>query len=208
MLRRLLAHGSSTHVLGGNRLQLKSSLQRKYTSTLPTTFENVLGAKSVVPSSGLIFYDGGALGHLAEASAVCFHGGSVVHATVCSARNANPEDDFLPLTVDYRSRSYAFGRIPVNPNRRERHGTDDETLVSRVIDRAIRPLFPKGYVNEVQVTVTAHAAGLLFCCAISYRNDFIFTELNLSPVGADAPFAEHKLSFAECRFDSVYLYHT
>ena len=160
MLRRLLAHGSSTRVPGGNRLHLQPSLQRKYTSTLPTSFESVLGAKSVVPSSGLIFYDGGALGHLAEASALCFHGGSVVHATVCSARNANPEDDFLPLTVDYRSRSYAFGRIPVNPNRRERHGTDDETLVSRVIDRAIRPLFPKGYVNEVQVTVTAHAAGL------------------------------------------------
>ena len=160
MLRRLLAHGSSASVLGGSRLQLKSSLQRHFSATLPTTsLEDVLGAKSVVPNSGLVFFDGGSMGHLAEASAVCFHGGSVVHATVCSARNANPEDDFLPLTVDYRSRLYASGRISTNPNRRERHGTDDETLVSRVIDRAIRPLFPKGYVNEVQVIVTAHAAG-------------------------------------------------
>jgi polyribonucleotide nucleotidyltransferase len=62
------------------------------------------------------------------------------------------------LTVDYRSRSYAFGRIPQLNTRRERHGTDDEILVARIIDRAVRPLFPKGYVNEVQITVTTHAA--------------------------------------------------
>ena len=67
-----------------------------------------------------------------------------MHATVCSNRNPSPTDDFLPLTVDYRSRAYAFGRIPLSANRRERHGADDEVLVARVIDRAVRPLFPPG----------------------------------------------------------------
>lgn len=138
---------------------MRQCLSQRELSNLPSSFERILGTTSSVANSELSFYDGGAMGHLAEASAVCSQGGSVVHATVCSARNSKPEDDFLPLTVDYRSRSYAFGRIPKSPNRRERHGSDEEILVARIIDRAIRPLFPKGYVNEVQVTVTAHAAG-------------------------------------------------
>jgi polyribonucleotide nucleotidyltransferase len=112
---------------------------------------------SVGSTNSVSFSVGGSFAHLADSSAICSNGGSVVHATVCSARTLDPVDDFLPLTVDYRSRSYAFGRIPQSINRRERHGTDDEVLVARVIDRAIRPLFPPGFVNEVQITVTAHA---------------------------------------------------
>ena len=108
--------------------------------------------------SQLEFAPGGIIGHLADSSAICTQGDSVVHATVCSARNMDAQDNFLPLTVDYRSRTYAFGRIPHSGNRRERHGTDDEVLIARVIDRAIRPLFPEGYVNEVQLIVTTHAA--------------------------------------------------
>jgi len=103
------------------------------------------GESSTSGSNTLAFAPGKTIGHLADASAVCSHGGSVLHATVCSTRNPAPTDDFLPLTVDYRSRAYAFGRIPQAANRRERHGADDEVLVARVIDRAVRPLFPAGY---------------------------------------------------------------
>jgi polyribonucleotide nucleotidyltransferase len=101
------------------------------------------------------------LGHLAEGSVLAKQGDTVVHATICSKRTdlTNVEDtSMLPLTVDYRSRRYAFGSIPEALNRRERHGTDDEILVARIIDRAIRPLFPKGYLDEVQLTVTSHAS--------------------------------------------------
>ena len=146
-------------MLSGNRRPLRKFLSERGLSGLPPSFLTVLGASSAVPSSELVFHNGGAMGHLAEASAVCSQGGSMVHATVCSSRNSNPVDDFLPLTVDYRSRAYAFGKIPKAMNKRERHGSDEEILVSRVVDRAIRPLFPKGYVNEVQLTITAHAAG-------------------------------------------------
>jgi len=108
-------------------------------------------------ASGLTFSTG-IIGHLSEASVMCNAGGSVVHAVVNSARPEGPTNAFLPLTVDYRSRQYAFGHIPKTNARREKHGGDDEILVSRCIDRAVRPLFPKGYVNEVQLLVTAHAA--------------------------------------------------
>ena len=111
-----------------------------------------------VDGSLISFAAGGPLANLTESSAVCSHGGSVVHATVASKRNPDPSDDFLPLTVDYRSRSYAFGRIPSTNNRRERHGNDEEVLVARMIDRAVRPLFPPGFVSELHLTVTTHAA--------------------------------------------------
>ena len=159
MLRRFLSSTSPSALLTSSRRPLRNLFLQRSLSGIPPSFLTVLGASSAVPSSELVFHDGGAMGHLAEASAVCSQGGSVVHATVCSSRNSNPTDDFLPLTVDYRSRAYAFGKIPKSSNKRERHGSDEEILVARVIDRAIRPLFPKGYVNEVQLTVTAHAAG-------------------------------------------------
>ena len=121
--------------------------------------ESVIGAKhqSSNDKGGLSFSGGGPLAHLADGSSVCSQGGTVVHAAVTTAANYDVTSDFLPLTVDYRSRAYAFGRIPSVFNRRERHGSDDEVLVSRIIDRAVRPLFPKGLVNQVQVIATAHA---------------------------------------------------
>jgi polyribonucleotide nucleotidyltransferase len=82
-------------------------------------------------------------------------GDTVIHAVVASESAENPVDSFLPLTVDFRNRLYASGQV--SKNRKERHNTDEEVLASRVIDRSIRPLFPKGYVNNVQVTVTSQA---------------------------------------------------
>ncbi|RYH20070.1 hypothetical protein EON65_24705 [archaeon] len=98
------------------------------------------------------------MGHLSESSVLGKAGNTMVHVALNSKTpDAEPKEDFLPLTVDYRSRSYAFGILPPLPKRRERHGDDEEILAARVIDRAIRPLFPKGYTDEVQLTVTAHA---------------------------------------------------
>ncbi|MGL1832912.1 polyribonucleotide nucleotidyltransferase [Rhodocyclaceae bacterium SMB388] len=79
---------------------------------------------------------------------------TVVLATVVAAKSAKPGQDFLPLTVDYVEKFYAAGRIPGGFFKREGRPTEKETLTCRLIDRPIRPLFPDGFYNEVQVVVT------------------------------------------------------
>src|SRR5437867_1335681 len=78
----------------------------------------------------------------------------VVHGTVVGARQAKPGQDFLPLAVDYQEKTYAAGRIPGGFFKREGRPSEKETLTSRLIDRPIRPLFPDGFYNEVQVIAT------------------------------------------------------
>jgi polyribonucleotide nucleotidyltransferase len=78
---------------------------------------------------------------------------TVVLATVVARKDAKPGQDFFPLTVDYIEKSYAAGRIPGGFFKREGRPSEKETLTSRLIDRPIRPLFPEGYLNEVQVVV-------------------------------------------------------
>ncbi|MFN9451258.1 MAG: polyribonucleotide nucleotidyltransferase [Rubrivivax sp.] len=79
--------------------------------------------------------------------------GTVVLATVVAAKNAKPGQDFFPLTVDYLEKTYAAGKIPGSFFKREGRPSELETLTSRLIDRPIRPLFPDGFFNEVQVVV-------------------------------------------------------
>lgn len=79
---------------------------------------------------------------------------TVVLVTVVGNREANPNMDFFPLTVNYQERSYAAGRIPGGYFKREGRPTEKETLTSRLIDRPIRPLFPEGFYNEVQIVAT------------------------------------------------------
>jgi len=79
---------------------------------------------------------------------------TMVLATVVAAKEAKPGQDFFPLTVDYVEKFYAAGRIPGGFFKREGRPTEKETLTSRLIDRPIRPLFPDGFYNEVQVIVT------------------------------------------------------
>jgi len=79
---------------------------------------------------------------------------TIVLATVVAAREAKPGQDFFPLTVDYVEKFYAAGRIPGGFFKREGRPTEKETLTSRLIDRPIRPLFPEGFYNEVQIIVT------------------------------------------------------
>jgi polyribonucleotide nucleotidyltransferase len=87
----------------------------------------------------------------AEGAVVVRHGGTIVLATCVAARTATEGQDFFPLTVEYRERAYAGGRIPGGYFKREGRPAEHEILTSRLIDRPVRPLFPKGFRNEVQV---------------------------------------------------------
>ena len=87
----------------------------------------------------------------ADGAVVARYGGSMVLATCVAAKTARESQDFFPLTVEYRERAYAGGRIPGGYFKREGAPVKKETLTSRLIDRPIRPLFPDGFKNEVQV---------------------------------------------------------
>ncbi len=78
---------------------------------------------------------------------------TVILATVVGAKNAKPGQDFFPLTVDYVEKTYAAGKIPGGFFRREGRPSEGETLISRLIDRPIRPLFPEDFYNEVQIVI-------------------------------------------------------
>src|SRR5438045_2503868 len=79
---------------------------------------------------------------------------TVVLATVVARKDAKPGQDFFPLTVDYVEKTYAAGKVPGGFFKREGRPSEKETLTSRLIDRPIRPLFPDGFLNEVQVVAT------------------------------------------------------
>lgn len=96
-------------------------------------------------------------GHIArqaDAAVLVTYGETIVLATVVSEKEANPNQDFFPLTVTYQEKTYAVGKIPGGYLKREGRPSENETLVSRLIDRPIRPLFAEGYKNETQVIVT------------------------------------------------------
>lgn len=82
------------------------------------------------------------------------YGGTVIIATVCSSNESAEDRDFFPLTVDFREKTFAGGKIPGGFFKREGRPSEKEVLASRMIDRPIRPLFPDGFFNEVQILIT------------------------------------------------------
>ncbi len=100
----------------------------------------------------------GKMARQATGSVIVTMGNSKVLATVVGRREASANADFFPLTVNYQEKTYAAGRIPGGFFKREGRPTEKETLTSRLIDRPIRPLFPKGFRNEVQVICTVISA--------------------------------------------------
>ena len=94
----------------------------------------------------------------ATGSVMASMGDTVVLCTVVAAPSPNPAQDFFPLTVNYQEKFYSVGKIPGGFLRREGRPSDKETLTSRLIDRPIRPLFPKGFMNAVQVIATVMSA--------------------------------------------------
>ena len=96
----------------------------------------------------------GRIARQATGAVLCTMGDAQVLATVVGAKSANAGQDFFPLSVHYQERTYAVGKIPGGFLKREGRPSEKETLTSRLIDRPIRPLFPKGFMNEVQVVCT------------------------------------------------------
>ncbi len=90
----------------------------------------------------------------ADASVVVYCGETMVMANICAAKSQKPDIDFFPLTVNYQEKYYASGKIPGGFFKREARPTERETLISRLIDRPIRPLFHKNFKNETQVILT------------------------------------------------------
>src|SRR2546430_6177703 len=93
----------------------------------------------------------GKIARQADGAVIATYGETVVLATVVGAPNPKEGVDFFPLTVNYQERYYAAGKIPGGYFKRERAPTERETLISRLIDRPIRPLFADGYRNETLV---------------------------------------------------------
>ncbi len=115
---------------------------------LPTAIK-----KSFTYGSHTVILETGEVARQAHGAVLVNVDDTVVLATVVAAKNAKPGQDFFPLTVDYVEKFYAAGRIPGGFFKREGRPTEKETLTSRLIDRPIRPLFPDGFYNEVQVIV-------------------------------------------------------
>ncbi|HEY5995885.1 MAG TPA: polyribonucleotide nucleotidyltransferase, partial [Candidatus Deferrimicrobiaceae bacterium] len=102
--------------------------------------------------------ESGYLAKQAGGSVVVKYGDCVVLVTACGTETPRPGIDFLPLVVDYVEKTFAVGKIPGGFFKREGRLSENEVLTSRLIDRPIRPLFPKGYYNEIQVTATVLSA--------------------------------------------------
>jgi polyribonucleotide nucleotidyltransferase len=96
----------------------------------------------------------GRIARQADGAVLATYGETVVLATVVYGRAPKPGLDFFPLTVNYQEKTFAAGKIPGGYFKREGRPTEKETLVSRLIDRPIRPLFVKGFKNETQVVIT------------------------------------------------------
>jgi polyribonucleotide nucleotidyltransferase len=101
-----------------------------------------------------VILETGEIARQADGAVMVNMGDTVVLVTVVADKNATAERDFFPLTVDYQEKTYAAGRIPGGFFRREGRPSEKEILTSRLIDRPLRPLFPKDFTNEVQVIAT------------------------------------------------------
>ena len=114
--------------------------------------------KEVTWGGKLLTFETGKIARQADGAVMVTYGGTTVLCTAVGASTAKPGIDFFPLTVNYQEKTFAAGRIPGGFFKREGRPSEKETLVSRLIDRPIRPLFHKNYKNETQViaTVLAH----------------------------------------------------
>ena len=142
----------------------------------------------------------GKLARQADGSVVVRCGNTMLLATVVSAKEAKEGQSFFPLSVDYQEKFASSGRIPGSFLRREGRITDPEILVSRLVDRAIRPLFPEGYMNETQILVSVisqdsevlgeNLAGLAASAALTL---------------SDVPFVEPISEVRVCKIDGQYI---
>jgi polyribonucleotide nucleotidyltransferase len=141
----------------------------------------------------------GRIAKQAQGSVLVTCGETIVLVTVCGTMEARPGIDFLPLSVDYVEKTYAAGRIPGGFFKREGRLRDDEILVSRLIDRPCRPLFPDGYRNEVQIVATVlsvdkeNPSDVLGMVGASCA-------LHISPIPWDGPIASVRVGRIDGKF--------
>ena len=138
---------------------------------------NIINKKIELSDGRVIEIETGKLAKQADGSAVIKMGGTMLLATVCEAKEVKEGTDFMPLTVDYKEKFYAAGRFPGGFMKREGKSSDYEILISRLIDRPIRPLWPSDYHLETFVNVTLISAdkdtqpdalaGLAASCALA-----------------------------------------
>ena len=114
---------------------------------------NIITKSVQLPDGRTITIETGKVAKQADGAAVLRMGNTVLLATVCAAKDAVPGTDFMPLQVDYREQYSAAGRFPGGFTKREGKASDEEILTSRLVDRALRPLFPSNYHAEVYVQV-------------------------------------------------------
>ena len=156
--------------------------------TLPSTMQPTAHTTSVTIAGTEISFETGRIARQAQGAVLARCGDNVVLATVTAASQPKPGQDFFPLTVEYREKFAGAGRIPGVFGKREGRISDHEVLVSRLIDRSVRSLFPEHYKNDVQIQVQVLSceptsdleslAILAACCA-----------LHVSPVPAKGPVA-------------------
>lgn len=101
-----------------------------------------------------VILESGEIARQADGAVLVNMGGTVVLVTTVAKKTVTEGQDFFPLTVDYQEKAYAAGRIPGGYFKREGRPSENETLISRLIDRPLRPLFPEGFFNEVQIIAT------------------------------------------------------
>ncbi|MBM3167137.1 MAG: polyribonucleotide nucleotidyltransferase [Chloroflexi bacterium] len=132
----------------------------------------------------LLTIETGKLAEQANSSVTVRYGDTVVLVTICTSENSREDVDFLRLTVDYEERHYAVGKIPGSFIRREGRPSENAVLTGRLVDRSLRPLFPKGLTSEMQVIVTV--------LSTDQENDPDI----LAVIGASAAVATSPLPFA------------
>ncbi len=141
----------------------------------------------------------GRLAGLADGAVTVRYGDSIVLATASVSKQPREGIDFFPLTVDYEERMYAAGRIPGGFTRREGRPSESGILTMRVTDRSIRPLFPKGFRNDVQVIITALSSDginpLDVLCVIGAS-----AALTISPIPFEGPVGAVRVGYSDEEF--------
>ena len=119
---------------------------------------NIVRKEIALPDGRVITLETGKLAKQADGAVMAKLGNTMILATVCSAKDAVPGTDFMPLTVEYKEKFASAGRFPGGFTRREGKASDYEILIARLIDRALRPLFPSNYHADTFVNVTMYSA--------------------------------------------------
>ena len=138
----------------------------------------------------------GAIARQATGAVLISMGETQILATVVGAKNVKPGQNFFPLSVHYQEKTYAAGKIPGGYFKREGRPTEKETLTSRLIDRPIRPLFPNGFMNEVQVVLTVMSASKTYDSDIAAMLG-ASAALAISGIPFNGPLGAARVGFSE-----------